>query len=183
MKQKSNRNKTKGLIALSLYSLMLKRSYEEISVKDICERAGVSRMSFYRYYNKKDDVFLDYCDERFEEFYAIIAKSSKTFTSNEFTLEIFKFIKKYYRQIKILKMANKESMLLDQLNSYTRYVISNLKRDFFVEQKNNPVFASFVAGGLFNIIMYWVNTDMKMSPEEMNNHLYQLLKHLETNKN
>ena len=64
------RHKTKDNISLAVYVLMLKRPYEEISVKEICERAGVSRMSFYRYYNNKEDIFVDYCDERFEDFYS-----------------------------------------------------------------------------------------------------------------
>ena len=69
MSNRKAKNKTKGLISLALYSLLLRKNYEDISVKEICERAGVSRMSFYRYYNKKDDIFVDYCDARFEEFY------------------------------------------------------------------------------------------------------------------
>ena len=175
MKNKNGKTKTKGLIGMSLYSLMLKRPYEEISVKDICEKAGVSRMSFYRYYNKKDDIFVDYCDERFEEFYTLITTRKKFETGKELTLEIFRFIQKYYRQIKILTMANKEFMLLDQLNSYTKYVVSNFKTEYLLSNKNNPVFAYFIAGGLFNVIMFWVRSGMKNTPEEMNEMLYKLI--------
>ena len=60
MSNKKARIKTKNLISLGLYSLMLRHNYDEISVKDICEKAGVSRMSFYRYYNNKDDIFKDF---------------------------------------------------------------------------------------------------------------------------
>ena len=85
MNSRSGKNKTKNLISLALYSLMLRHPYDEISVKDICEKAGVSRMSFYRYFSKKDDIFLDFCDERFEEFYTEINKSNVV-TINEFSL-------------------------------------------------------------------------------------------------
>ena len=71
---KVNKATTKSLISLALYALMLKTDYDNITVKDICERAGVSRMSFYRYFSKKDDIFIDFCDERFEEFYSDITK-------------------------------------------------------------------------------------------------------------
>ena len=175
MRNKNGKTKTKGLIGMTSYSLMIKRPYEEISVKDICEKAGVSRMSFYRYYNKKDDIFVDYCDERFEEFYSLITTKKVFETGKELTLEIFKFIQKYYRQIKILTMANKEFMLLDQLNSYTKYVVSNLKTEYLLANKNNPVFAYCIAGGLFNVIMFWVRSGMKNTPEEMNEMLYKLI--------
>lgn len=175
MNSRSGKNKTKNLISLALYSLMLRHPYDEISVKDICEKAGVSRMSFYRYFSKKDDIFLDFCDERFEEFYTEINKSNVV-TINEFSLGVFRYIKRYGRQINVLIMANKEFMLLNQLNSYAKYIISNMKTDYFMEQKNNPIFAYFMAGGLFNVTMFWVKNGFKASPEEMNDMLYRLAK-------
>ena len=173
MSNKKTRIKTKNLISLGLYSLMLRHNYDEISVKDICEKAGVSRMSFYRYYNKKDDIFVDYCDERFEEFYTSILKT-KNLDMHMFTLEMFRFIRRYSRQIKILISAKKEFLLLDQLNSYARYIISNFNSQYLKEQKNNPVFAFFMAGGLFNTIMYWMSTNMQATPEQMNEMMYQI---------
>lgn len=168
------RRKTKDNISLAIYALMLKRPYEEISVKEICERAGVSRMSFYRYYNNKEDIFVDYCDERFEDFYSSIS-SIKDFTIRQFTLELFKYIKKYSRPIAVLFKANKDFLLLDQLNSYAKYIVSNLKSDFMKQQKNNPLFPYFLAGGLFNVFVYWINNDMKYTPEEMNEMLYSIV--------
>lgn len=173
MRNKKNRHKTKDLISLGLYSLMLKHPYDEISVKDICLKAGVSRMSFYRYYNKKDDIFVDYCDERFEDFYTEMS-NSPNLDLRVFTLEMFRYIKKYQRQINVLISAKKEFLFLDQLNSYARYIISNLNSPYLKEQKNNPVFAFFMAGGLFNVIMFWIQNDMKPTPEQMNDLLYQI---------
>ena len=54
---KTNKASTKSLISLALYALMLKHDYDTITVKDICSKAGISRMSFYRYFSKKDDIF------------------------------------------------------------------------------------------------------------------------------
>ena len=69
MRKAKRKTNTKDLISLALYALMHKCEYDEISVKDICAKAGVSRMSFYRYYRMKDDIFITYCDERFESTY------------------------------------------------------------------------------------------------------------------
>ena len=175
MSKQRNRNKTKNLICLALYTLMQKQDYEEISVKDICQRAGVSRMSFYRYYGMKDDIFITYCDERFEEFYTRVSKE-KGLSMKEFTLKMFEFIDEYKRQILILYSAHRESLLLEQLNSYARYIISTLKTDTFDEQKNNPVFAFFMAGGLFNTISYWLNMKNPLSPKEINDVLYNAIR-------
>ena len=174
MKDVKKRNKAKNYITFALYALMLKKDYESISVKEICQRANVSRMSFYRYYNQKDDIFVDYCDERFEEFYGEISKKGPNLTIREFTLEMFKYFERYRRQITILKLAKREYLLLDLLNSYARYIVANLQSDYLIEQKNNPMFAYFMAGGLFNVLMNWLDDKNHPSPEDMNNMLHQV---------
>ena len=40
----------------AVVSLMKEMPFEKFSVKDLCERAGVGRSSFYRYYSSKEDV-------------------------------------------------------------------------------------------------------------------------------
>ena len=169
-----SKNKTKGLIALTVYYLMFKKDYEEISVKEICEKAGISRMSFYRYYSKKDDIFVDYCDDRFEEFYNEI-HSVEELSFKDFTYRMFVFIDKYKRQIRILKKANREFMLLNQLNNYAKYLITTTKHSEMIERKNNPMYAPFMAGGVFNIIMLWIDSDDRnLTPERLNEMLYEI---------
>ena len=174
MSNRHKRNKTKGLIALAVYHLMFRKEYDDISVKEICEKAGISRMSFYRYYNKKDDIFVNYCDERFEEFYNSL-NSVHDLTIQDFTLKMVQFINKYKRQIKVLKRAKREFILLDQLNSYTKYAVNNLKNNDVISKKENGLLAPFIAGGLFNVLMLWVDDEKSMSPEEMNDMLHDLL--------
>ena len=159
MAKQKRRNNTKNLISLALYTLMTKRDYDD--------------MSFYRYYRMKDDIFINYCDERFEEFYNRV-NSVKDLSLTDFTLKMFEFIDEYKRQIQVLFQAHREFMLLDQLNSYSKYIISNLKSDYFMEQKNNPIYAYFMSGGLFNVIVYWMNSSRHYTPTQMNEMLYAI---------
>lgn len=53
-----------------LETMMLQR-YEDISVSDLCRRAGIPRKSFYRYFSSKDGAFhalLDHTMMEFESF-------------------------------------------------------------------------------------------------------------------
>ena len=40
----------------SLFALMKKKKYEDISITDITNKAGVGRVSFYRNFNTKEDI-------------------------------------------------------------------------------------------------------------------------------
>ena len=44
----------------ALLLLMRKKDYKDISITEICEKAGVTRMSFYRNFESKEDILRGY---------------------------------------------------------------------------------------------------------------------------
>ena len=166
MKTIKNITHTKNLISLALVQLMYKKDYSNITIKEICEKAGVSRMSFYRYYNSKDDIFIDYCDAKFEEFYEEYL-NSPNLTLEQFILSLFKFFKKYYRQLVILRTAGKEQILINQFNGYLKYLIAHNNTKIVQAQAKNHVVGPMCSGGLYNVLMLWLDNGMEQSPEEM----------------
>ena len=130
-------------------------------------------MSFYRYFDKKEDVFIDYCDARFEEFYDQYLNRN-TVTLEEFVLDTFNFFKKYNRQLMILRQVGKEQILVKQFNGYAKYLIVHNNNQLVLEQRKNPVIGPFLAGGLYNVLTTWLDDGMEQSPEEMRNLLLQI---------
>ncbi len=47
---------------------MNKKNYENITITDIAERAGVTRINFYRNFNTKDDIVKQYVQNIFNEY-------------------------------------------------------------------------------------------------------------------
>lgn len=158
---------TKKLINLAMYALLLKKPYNEISVKEICYRAGVSRMSFYRYFSAKDDVIINVCDFQFENFYEKI-KVLKNPTWEDVFLIVFYYFKSCHREVALSKRSGLQYLILNQLNSYMKYIINNVKSEKIPPIANaNKVAAPFLAGGFFMILMDWIERDMEDSPEEL----------------
>lgn len=62
------------------YDLMLSKGYAATSVDDLCERAGVSKGSFYHFFETKEDLGLDLLDDFFQ-------KSKSVFLAGEFERE------------------------------------------------------------------------------------------------
>ena len=56
---RSRKSIASSLMVEALLLLLEKEEYDFISVKDICEKAGVNRSTFYTYYNTKDDLLVD----------------------------------------------------------------------------------------------------------------------------
>ena len=59
---------TKESIFTALMILMKKKNFKEISITEITNKAGVSRMAFYRNYNIKEDIITTYIDELLKEY-------------------------------------------------------------------------------------------------------------------
>src|SRR5216683_1301163 len=48
--------RTKAMLQHALNSLIHKKGYEAITIKDICDEANVGRSTFYAHYTSKDDL-------------------------------------------------------------------------------------------------------------------------------
>jgi AcrR family transcriptional regulator len=49
---------TRGQLASALIALMFEKNFDEISVREICERAHVGRSTFYAHFQDREDVFI-----------------------------------------------------------------------------------------------------------------------------
>ena len=166
---------SRDLIFIAMYQLMLKKEYDDICVKDICDKANVSRMSFYRYFNNKEDIFITICDERFAEFYESFI-SNKEPTFEMFLKDIMAFFKRYSKEIKILKKAGKINMLIDQFLSYASYLLNRLKGGENIKKyRNNPLTIPFFSGALFMVLVSWCNNNFKDTEETMTKRLFDLM--------
>lgn len=162
----NKKHNTKDYINIALYYLMSKKDYDSITVTDICEKAHVSRMSFYRYYNNKDDIFINYCDERFEELFKIIHDKNINDVYT-FLYEAFSYVQKYVRQIGILKKAKKENLFLEKCTDYGSYLAKHIKLSLDNDPTDNKILATFLAGGIANLLLSWNDLKLDTPPEEM----------------
>ena len=162
----NRKHSTKDYITIALYYLMSKKDYESTTVTDICNKARVSRMSFYRYFNNKEDIFINYCDERFEEFFGMV-KEKNIHDLKSFLIEIFLFLKKYARQVNVLKKAHKENLIVEKFTDYGTYLAQHI--DIMVDSNPivNRILAAFLAGGTANILLLWFELGLDVPPEEM----------------
>ncbi len=166
------KTKSKELIQIAFYDLLQEKDYDTISIKEICEKAGVSRMSFYRYYSIKEDIFIVIFDESFDRFFHAVSHSHVT-SFREMSITFFEGLKKSQREIELLKKAEKEIILLPQFEQYTSYLASKLNLTL-LKDGPNPYSIPFFAGALFNVFIRWSNRNYKESPEEMTNIMLNL---------
>lgn len=63
-RQQLKSKETKARIFRAAKDILKKKGYEELSIKNICEEAGVSNGSFYHHFKTKDDLLSYYIEEQ-----------------------------------------------------------------------------------------------------------------------
>ena len=101
---KSRNSFSSSLMVEALLFLLEKKEYDSITVKEICEKAGVNRSTFYMHYDTKDDLLVEtmkYINARLlsdSNYDAIIPRSNdeKNFNLEGKNYPMTKVIKKFY---------------------------------------------------------------------------------------
>lgn len=141
-------------IVQALFKLMNNYEYEKISIKDIAEKAGVGRATFYRYFKRKEDVLIYYFEHNTKVF-----RFSRNFyprCKDDYILivkQVFSMFKENKEPFKLIRRARLEYLYLDYLNKNFTATFENE-----YPQKNSYM-PYLYAGMLFNISIAWLDTD------------------------
>lgn len=154
-------NLTRGYIYDAFKYLLKTKRYDEISVCDITEKAGVSRMSFYRNFKSKDDLLYQGIDVIFNNLRKDFQKSENKsiYTISKLIFETFKNYKEELFSIANNKITQhiieavpeklKENTATDYMNKTSKYV---------------PV---FYYGALTTVLFNWLKSGAEETPDEM----------------
>lgn len=158
--------RSKKIITETLITLLKDYPLSEITVKHILLESGISRKTFYRNFSSKEDVLSSYIDSiLFEYKDKIIDDSNITFTES-FDI-IFNFCAVNKELLIILKNNNLLYLPLMKLNT----LLPTLHKDI----DNRSYLIYFNIGGIWNIIVNWINNDMLDSADKIKRNLIDYL--------
>ena len=164
----------------ALISLLEKKDFEYITIKEICDTAGVNRSTFYLHYENTADLLKEttrYIIDKHLAYYEIDEKrislqfetckrEELLFITDEYLTPYLTFIKDNQR---LFKMSIKQfhSMNLDEVyGRMFEYIFSPILARFGVPETERSYVMKFYLNGVFAIIMEWLNKncsdDMKM---------------------
>lgn len=157
--------------------LLEKKDMEYITVKEICETAGVNRSTFYLHYETIDDLLAEsvqYMNQQFQEHMKLEAEKSVS-KIRECPLEELYLITptylipylKYIRQNKRLfrtALKNSSSLRLDRTYSrMMRHVFLPILERFQVPEADREYMMAFYISGLMAILSEWLKHDCEDS--------------------
>ncbi|QDK71943.1 TetR/AcrR family transcriptional regulator [Lactococcus protaetiae] len=143
-----------------------KHTLSELSVTEICERAGVSRMAFYRHFKSKEQVLLEYFTPIYGDFLdnlsnlteinsQILAEKLVDFFASQ-GAEIRKATQAGYYLLIFQVFTKKLAEFYDKTTTWEDYV--STKRQWWND---------FMAAGLFYVLGNWAKHSGPETREEV----------------
>lgn len=148
-------------IGEAVFVLMDKKEYEKIKISDIVKTAGVSRMTFYHYYETKEDALSDY----FHEIVAGYIRECRTekigsFHDRSSIVHALKYFDQYEMFIGKLVDAKLQYILWDAMNDY-------MSKRIMPKYKIPEYELYFYGGALLNVFLKWQKDQKKESAEQI----------------
>ena len=148
----------------ALIELMKEHDYDSITITQITEKAGVSRMTYYRNYVSKEDILRSY-GNYLTELFANEVRIASAYTAEKYFSLLFSFIEKNIDYIKTLIDNRKSGIILDAMNRNIEDIASG----------KNLYTARFAVGAFYNLMLGWINGGQKESCEEIAHIMFSLI--------
>ena len=148
----------------ALLQLLEEKKYSQITIKEICKRADLSRQTFYQIFDSKDEVIQYHFFILFEEF-TKECDSFQNITIAQITYHFFAFFYKHREFVEVLISNNLTFLLPQQFEIYLRKI--DLFRIFNDKEDYPEYTAAYMAGALTQILIHWFEQSFNLSTDEL----------------
>ena len=165
-KQDSKYFNTASYMDEALLVLLEKKDYDFITVKEVCQTAGVNRSTFYLHYEKMDDLLeetVSYVNNKFMDKLSLIGEvldpTKVILTTDKYLRPYLSFIKE---NKKIYRLMHDKPYLfhIDEItNRLYKDIFDIALTNFKVKEEEKKYIFSFYTEGVMGIIKRWLEED------------------------
>ena len=154
----------------ALITLLEKKDFEYITIKEICDTAGVNRSTFYLHYENSFDLLQEttrYILDRHFDYYSSDTKGISErfancelrdllFITSEYLTPYLTFIKDNQRIFKVsIKQFNSLNMG-DVYGKMFEHIFNPILERFLVPEKERSYMMKFYLTGVYAVVMEWL---------------------------
>ena len=161
-------------LAIALLKFMESTPFADISVTELTQKAGVSRMGYYRNYDSKLALLKDYLAQIEHDFPFIDLTAASESEFYAFLRQVFDYLSKFELSTKILLNQGFEGLILDTLLNSKIFVEYRKKQALTCQattaahqHKNGEYNLVFASGMLYHTYIHWVRQGQTETPQQL----------------
>lgn len=144
-------------ITKALFRLMKRKDYNDISISELVNTAGVSRNSFYRNYQSREDILRQYLADKTSAWWSGFTEQPDRYI--HVIAEVFQHFLSMKEEINLIYRAGLSWLLMEHIFLCGRQSLTGEVR--------NAYQTAFMSGGLWGLTNEWILKGMMETPEEM----------------
>jgi AcrR family transcriptional regulator len=177
--------RTHKLLWEALMALLSQRSFEEITVKDICERAMVHRTTFYKHYEDKYALL----EQGMRQMYDALVAAEEHMPPSSFSMDhppsyfirLFEHVAEHQQFYKLMLCGEGIGRFQKLVKDYIAEVAEAKMRELAPTNQKPTVplamHVQFLAGAVLSLLAWWLENDMPLSPHQMAQYLLRMSDH------
>jgi len=161
--------RTRDALGDAMMALLHEKRFDDITVQEVLDRAGVGRATFYTHYRDKDDLFLSDVEDFLEHVSSVLKQQN---ANPRRLLPVREFLT-HLRDVREFHAALVKSDKLNDVWTLARGVFARSidERLQAAGVQLNPAQRSAqahaLAGSFFSLLDWWIDKGMKTDPKEM----------------
>lgn len=177
LKQDRRSLRTHRLLAEALISLLQEHRYTDLTVQDIIDRANIGRTTFYAHYYDKDDLLAS----EMERVIAVMSEHLTAEVTNHLlpipSLGMFQHLQEQQALYRALVSGHAIDVVITTVKAR---LIAHVEQHY--RQKHPKpsdelkirITAQATVGSFVTLLQWWMENDILLSPEQMDNYFQQL---------
>lgn len=170
--------RTRDRLGDALVELLVQKPFDDITVQDVLDGAGVSRSTFYTHYRDKNDLFLSDAEEFFEGMATALSrfgdKSERVAPVQELFAHIGEARPFYNALVESGRMHDVMELGQEHFARGIEQRLSEIPRARTIPADRRSAIAHGWAGSLFSLLIWWVQRGMILPPEAMDKLFHRL---------
>lgn len=165
--QEKQKEQSKEWIAAAFFALLMTKDYDTITVSEIAQKADLSRRTFYRAFDCKQDIITYMFEKIFPDY--ISALNELPAKKREYlAIAIVEFVNRHLEFFRCLKRNHLDYLIIDFFDNHLANGRDGIwGHPFCKDEEIERVFMQTISVEHYNIIRLWLELCEKKTPEEM----------------
>lgn len=165
--------RTRKLLQGALFELLKQKPLSKIQIKEITEVAELSRPTFYKQFDTKEELLFSHVNDVFDQISKDVRlEAQKGEQIDLFTLVTasFKQWKKHRQLLQWVNQVDNKDLVIKALTTQLReikQVLDQYAPPHDLAHAYEDYLMNFISGGMYMLIKTWLDNDMRESPEKM----------------
>lgn len=170
--------RTRERLGAALIALLEDKPMDEVTIREVLDRAGVGRSTFYLHYRNKDDLFLSQLEDGLEIWSNILSTKREKSRRVAAVTEFFGHVASARKLYRSLVAAGRIQSFFDMAHGYFARGIARRLKDIGVaipDKRALDARSHALSGNLVSLLRWWLDYGAKEPPEDMDELFHRML--------